>query len=184
MFKPTDLFELKHTEHAALFEGCDYAWQALKKIREYLTGHTRSELRNRCEGRAYIGPEVYIGEGTVVEDGVMINSVGIGSAEGAPIMDPSTNEYKKDENGTTVVSRLNETELQQLAGATKGIYVKLNEVDAAVDAITKQLSTIETSTLDDNAFRDYRSYFQWFLAFAFVLLIAEFLLPERKLKAA
>jgi NDP-sugar pyrophosphorylase family protein len=77
MFKPTDLFELKHTEHAALFEGCDYAWQALKKIREYLTGHTRSELRNRCEGRAYIGPEVYIGEGTVVEDGVMIKGPAI-----------------------------------------------------------------------------------------------------------
>ncbi len=52
-----------------------------------------------------------------------------------------------------LVTRLNETELQQLAGATKGIYVKLNEVDEAVNAITKQLSTIETTTLDDNAFR-------------------------------
>jgi NDP-sugar pyrophosphorylase family protein len=77
MFKPTDLFELKHTEHAALFEGCDYAWQALKRIREYLKGHTRPELHNRCEGRAFIGPEVYIGEGTVVEDGVMIKGPAI-----------------------------------------------------------------------------------------------------------
>jgi Ca-activated chloride channel family protein len=120
----------------------------------------------------------------LAEDGVMINSVGIGSAEGAPIMDPATNTYKKDENGTTVVSRLNETELQQLAGATKGIYIKLNEVDEAVNAITKQLSTIETTTLDDNAFRDYRNYFQWFLALALALLMVEFFLPERKLKAA
>jgi Ca-activated chloride channel family protein len=117
-------------------------------------------------------------------DGVMINTVGIGSAEGAPIMDPTTNEYKKDENGNTVVSRLNEAELQQLAGATKGIYVKLNEVDDAVNAITKQLSTIESTVLDDNAFKNYKNYFQWFLAFAFVLLMAEFFLPERKLKAA
>lgn len=120
----------------------------------------------------------------LAEDGVMINSVGIGSAEGAPIMDPATSTYKKDENGTTVVTRLNETELQQLAGATKGIYVKLNEVDEAVNAITKQLSTIETTTLDDNAFRDYRSYFQWFLALALALLMIEFFLPERKFKAA
>jgi Ca-activated chloride channel family protein len=117
-------------------------------------------------------------------NGVMINTVGIGSAEGAPIMDPATNEYKKDENGNTVVSRLNETVLQQLAGATKGVYVKLNEVDATVDAITKQLNTIESSSLDDNAFRDYQSYFQWFLAIAFVFLLIEFFLPERKLKAA
>jgi Ca-activated chloride channel family protein len=117
-------------------------------------------------------------------NGVMINTVGIGSAEGAPIMDPATNEYKKDENGNTVVSRLNETVLQQLAGATKGVYVKLNEVDATVDAITKQLNTIESSSLDDNAFRDYQSYFQWFLAIAFVFLLIEFFLPERKFKAA
>lgn len=120
----------------------------------------------------------------LAQDGVMINTIGIGSAEGAPIMDPATNEYKKDESGNTVVTRLNEAELQQLAGATKGVYVKLNDVNAAVEAITKQLSTIESSSLDDNAFRDYKSYFQWFLAIAFVLLMIEFFLPERKFKTA
>jgi Ca-activated chloride channel family protein len=114
----------------------------------------------------------------------MINTIGIGSAEGAPIMDPSTNEYKKDETGNTVVSRLNETELQQLAAASRGIYVKLNEVDATVNAITKQLGTIESTSLDDNAFREYKNYFQWFLAIAIVFLMIEFFLPERKLKAA
>jgi Ca-activated chloride channel family protein len=120
----------------------------------------------------------------LAQDGVMINTIGIGSAEGAPIMDPATNENKKDANGNTVISKLNEAELQQLASATKGVYVKLNEVDAAVNAITKQLSTIESSSLDDNAFRDYKSYFQWFLAIAFALLMIEFFLPERKFKAA
>lgn len=120
----------------------------------------------------------------LAQDGVMINTIGIGSAEGAPIMDPATNENKKDANGNTVISKLNEAELQQLAAATKGVYVKLNEVDAAVNAITKQLSTIESSSLDDNAFRDYKSYFQWFLAIAFGLLMIEFFLPERKFKAA
>jgi Ca-activated chloride channel family protein len=120
----------------------------------------------------------------LAQDGVMINTIGIGSTEGAPIMDPATNENKKDQNGNTVISKLNEAELQQLAGATKGVYVKLNEVDAAVNAITKQLSTIESTSLDDNAFRDYKSYFQWFLAIAFGLLMIEFFLPERKFKAA
>jgi Ca-activated chloride channel family protein len=120
----------------------------------------------------------------LAQDGVMINTIGIGSAEGAPIIDPATNENKKDANGNTVISKLNEAELQQLAAATKGVYVKLNDVDAAVNAITKQLSTIETSSLDDNAFRDYKSYFQWFLAIAFGLLMIEFFLPERKFKAA
>jgi bifunctional UDP-N-acetylglucosamine pyrophosphorylase / glucosamine-1-phosphate N-acetyltransferase len=77
MFKPSDLFDLSQTEHAALFEGCEFAWEALKKIRDYLKQHARSELHNRCDGRAYIGPDVFIGEGTVVEDGAMIKGPAI-----------------------------------------------------------------------------------------------------------
>src|SRR5438552_3558608 len=72
MFKPTDLFDLSQTEHAALFEGCEYAWEALKKIKDYVKTNVRPALKNRCEGTAYIGEQVFIGVGTVVEDGAMI----------------------------------------------------------------------------------------------------------------
>jgi UDP-N-acetylglucosamine diphosphorylase / glucose-1-phosphate thymidylyltransferase / UDP-N-acetylgalactosamine diphosphorylase / glucosamine-1-phosphate N-acetyltransferase / galactosamine-1-phosphate N-acetyltransferase len=71
-FKPDELFDLAQTEHAAIFAGCKYAWDALKKIEGYLAANLKPELRNLCEGRAYIGEKVFIGEGTVVEDGVMI----------------------------------------------------------------------------------------------------------------
>lgn len=77
MFKPTDLFDLSQTGHAALFDGCEYAWDALKKIKAYVAAHVRPELLNRCDGRAYIGDKVFIGEGTVVEDGVMIKGPAI-----------------------------------------------------------------------------------------------------------
>ena len=72
MFKPADLFDLSQTEHAALFEGCEYAWEALKKIKDYVKTNVRPALKNRCEGTAYIGEQVFIGVGTVVEDGAMI----------------------------------------------------------------------------------------------------------------
>ncbi len=77
MFKPVDLFDLKQTEHAALFEGCDYAWDALKRIEAYLQEHLRPGLHNRCEGVAYVGKKVFIGEGTLVEDGAMIKGPAI-----------------------------------------------------------------------------------------------------------
>ena len=77
MFKPTDLYDLSQTEHAALFEGCDYAWDAFKKLKEYLKAHLRPGLHNSCKGEAYIGEQVFIGEGTVVEDGVMIKGPAI-----------------------------------------------------------------------------------------------------------
>jgi len=72
MFKPADLFDLSQTGHAGLFEGCENAWEALKKLRDYLAANLRPGLHNRCEGRAYIDNRVFIGEGTVVEDGAMI----------------------------------------------------------------------------------------------------------------
>lgn len=77
MFKPGDLFDLGQTEHAALFDGCDFAWEVLRKIKEYVRAHVRPELRNKCEGRAWVGEMVFIGEGTTVEDGAMIRGPAI-----------------------------------------------------------------------------------------------------------
>ena len=115
-------------------------------------------------------------------NGVMINTIGIGSAKGAPIIDRSTNEYKKDLQGNTVISKLNDQILKQLAAGTRGIYVPMNEPNTTVDAIMKQLATIEATALEDNAFKDYKSYFQWFLGAAVLFLLIDFLLPERKWK--
>jgi UDP-N-acetylglucosamine diphosphorylase / glucose-1-phosphate thymidylyltransferase / UDP-N-acetylgalactosamine diphosphorylase / glucosamine-1-phosphate N-acetyltransferase / galactosamine-1-phosphate N-acetyltransferase len=77
MFKPADLFDLSQTEHASLFEGCEYAWEALKKIAPYIQANLRPKLKNRCDGVAYIGEQVFIGDGTVVEDGAMIKGPAI-----------------------------------------------------------------------------------------------------------
>ena len=115
---------------------------------------------------------------------IMINTVGIGSPEGAPIMDPMTNAYKKDQEGNTVISKLNEAELQQLAQATKGVYVRLTDPEQAVATIMQQLSTIEKTELEDSAFKDFTNYFQWFLGSAILFLLVEFFLPQKKWRAA
>jgi len=72
MFKPEDLFDLSQTEHAAIFEGCEHAWEALGRIADYLKKHLKPGLHNACMGVAWVGDQVFIGEGTVLEDGVMI----------------------------------------------------------------------------------------------------------------
>jgi NDP-sugar pyrophosphorylase family protein len=77
MFGPADLFDLDQTEHAAIFAGCQYAWEALKKIQPLVLAQGRPVLRNHCEGVAYIGERVSIGEGTLVEDGAMIKGPAI-----------------------------------------------------------------------------------------------------------
>ena len=77
MFKPADLFDLAQTAHAGIFDGCEFAWEALKKIESYIAANLKPELRNKCDGVAFIGDNVFIGEGTVVEDGVMIKGPAI-----------------------------------------------------------------------------------------------------------
>lgn len=76
MFKPTDLFDLSQTEHAALFDGCEHAWEALTKIADYVAQRPRQIPGKRFPG-ASIGEKVFIGEGTTVEPGAMIKGPAI-----------------------------------------------------------------------------------------------------------
>lgn len=114
--------------------------------------------------------------------GVMINTVGIGSPEGAQIIDPATGEAKKDAMGNVVISKLNEAELQQISDKTNGIYVHLDSSDDAVNALMKQLSQIDKKSFGDLSLVNFKSYYIWFAAAMFLLLLIELFIPERKKK--
>ena len=129
-------------------------------------------------------PEALQQAKSLSQNGVMINTVGIGSPEGAPIIDYTNNEVRKDAQGNAIITKLNEAELQQLAQATNGIYLRLDDTDDAAAKIMAQLATIEQTATGDRSFTDYKSYFQWFLALALVILMAELFIPERKMKLA
>ncbi len=114
------------------------------------------------------------------EQGVMINTVGIGSPEGATISDPATGDVKKDEAGNTVISKLNEDLLKQIATGTNGIYIRLQRSDEAVSILTKQLSQIDKKTFTDISQVNFKTFFIWFAAAMFILLLVENFIPERK----
>jgi Ca-activated chloride channel family protein len=113
------------------------------------------------------------------EDGVVINTIGIGSPAGSPLPDPETGTYKKDKEGNTVISKLNEEELKSIAAAGKGIYEHLdNNTEEVVNSLTQKTDSMEQKEFGENIFTDYNSYYQYFLAISLVLLIAEFFIPE------
>ena len=119
----------------------------------------------------------------LAEQGVMVNTVGLGSPEGSTIAEPVTGEIKKDEFGNTIISKLNEEALRQIATATNGIYHRLQSSNDAVSVLLKQFAQIEKKSFDDDSLLDYRTFFQWFAAAMFLLLLAEFFIPEtRKIK--
>lgn len=121
---------------------------------------------------------------SLASNGIMVNCIGLGSSQGTTIMDPATDTYKKDPQGQLVVSKLNEPLLQQLAAATKGTYIKLDNIKVAVDLVNRQLDTIASSAINDNSLKDYDTYYFWFLGVALLLVVTEFFWPERKWKMA
>lgn len=116
----------------------------------------------------------------LAEQGVMINTIGIGSPDGTTITDPATGELKKDETGATVISKLNEEGLKEIAKETNGIYIRLQSSDEAVATLKQQLSQIETKAFGDVSQMNFTTYYAWFAAAMFILLIVETLIPERK----
>lgn len=118
----------------------------------------------------------------LAEEGVMVNTVGIGSPQGAPIMDRETNEYKKDEDGNTVVTKLNEEELKKIAQTGNGIYQLFTSADVVAENLHRKLSTIGQTTLTGSSFGVYKHYFWYFLLAAFLILFIENFIPERTRK--
>lgn len=116
------------------------------------------------------------------DDGAVIYTIGIGSPEGAPIFDPALNDYKKDENGNTVISKLNEKDLQNIAAQTGGQYFLFTDADAIANQVAASIDQMEKKQIGGTGIRVYSSYFQWFLLAAFILLLLETIIPERKMK--
>ncbi|PZR27399.1 MAG: hypothetical protein DI535_10295 [Citrobacter freundii] len=116
--------------------------------------------------------------------GLMINTVGIGSPDGSYIPDPATGQNKIDETGSQVISKLNEDELKQLAQNTNGIYVRLQDSDDAVKQLKAQLSQIESKAFGDVSLMNFDVYYGWFALAMFVLVLAEYFIPETKKQKA
>jgi Ca-activated chloride channel homolog len=115
--------------------------------------------------------------------GVMVNTVGIGSPEGSTIKDTAGN-VKMDASGQPVISKLNEQILEQIAQATNGVYVHLQNTDVAVKQVMNQYAQIDKKALGDTSLYTYETYYTWLAVPMLLLLIAETFLPDRKKLAA
>lgn len=122
--------------------------------------------------------------GILAENGVLLHTIGVGSTEGSTLVDPITQEQKKDAQGNVVISRLNEAMLQELAKGANGTYQHLENTDQAVNNILEQINGMEQKSISDQSFINYRSFFQWFIALALALLLLDFFISERKRKSA
>jgi Ca-activated chloride channel family protein len=118
------------------------------------------------------------------EKGIRVYTIGMGLPEGAPIpvydRYGNQNGFKKDLNNNTVITRLNEDMLRQIAAAGKGEYVRANNTQAGLDVIFDEINKLEKTKFESRVFSDYEDRFQYFLAVALLLLLIEFAIFDRR----
>ncbi|GLB52724.1 BatB protein [Neptunitalea chrysea] len=121
-----------------------------------------------------------------VEKGIKIYTIGIGTVKGdvIPIKDDKgiTITYKKDSNGETVITRLNEDNLKQIAEEGNGEYINGENTAKTVKYVTEFLDTMDKTTFESQQYTDFEDKFQWFLIAGIVLLIIDGLMLEKKTK--
>jgi Ca-activated chloride channel family protein len=115
--------------------------------------------------------------------GIVVYSLGIGTPEGGPIPvyngDIRTG-YKKNRDGTTIITRLDDSLLQRIASVGKGMYVRITNSEEGWQKVFDDLNKIQKSELESRQFSDYEDRFQYFIGFSLLFLIFELFVFDKK----
>lgn len=121
---------------------------------------------------------------TATEQGIRVFTIGMGLPEGAPI--PIYNAagaqsgFKKDRQGQTVITKLDEDLLRQIAAAGNGSYARANNASVGLSKIFEDINQIEKKEIETRQFTDFEDQFQYYIGAAIFLLILELLIAARK----
>jgi len=117
------------------------------------------------------------------EEGIKIFTIGVGSTKGAPIPIKRNGivlNYKKDNTGETVITKLNEETLINIAEEANGQYINGNNTNDVVVAIREILNKMDKKEFEAKEFAEYKDQFQWFLGLGIFFLCIDIFLLERK----
>ncbi len=114
------------------------------------------------DGEDHSPEELKAAQETALKNGIRIIAIGIGTKEGTLIperedLSGKVLEYKKDKEGNTVVSKLDEKTLLELAQATGGAYISYTspaQVASKVEASVKGLDRSTSRTAQRAAYKN------------------------------
>ena len=147
-----------------------------EEISDQKEQHTSRVIVLASDGEDHF-PESATIAAELAKNGFVIHTIGIGSTKGVPIPISANNkQFKKDAAGNTVITRLNEYTLQNIANSGKGLYVHANNANMGFETILNEINNMEKSDIEDINFSLYDSYFQYPLLLGLLLLFVETLL--------
>lgn len=117
------------------------------------------------------------------DQGIRIFTIGVGNENGGPIPIKRNGvilNYKKDRNGETVITKLNEDTLREIAQEANGVYINGSSTSEVVDTIKDLLDKMDKKEFESKQIADFKDQFQWFLGFGILFLFIDIFLLERK----
>ena len=118
------------------------------------------------------------------KQGIRVCTIGMGLPDGSPIpvYDPRgrTNNYKRDRNGSIIMTHLNEEMLRQIAHAGNGTYVRASNAGSGLSDITSVIGGLDKEEMGEAVFSAYESRYMYPLAAGLLCLLAEVILYERR----
>lgn len=119
------------------------------------------------------------------EKGVIIHTIGLGSIQGSPIplyKNGRQTGFMKDNQGNSVVTKLNIDMLKEIAGAGSGLFVQAHSGNVGLNYILDEIDSMEKSEFGTKVYTDYEDRFQYFIGISMLLLVFEVLLHDKKNK--
>ncbi len=135
------------------------------------------------DGEDHFGESVIRIAEDASKQGIKIFTIGVGSAKGGPIPIKRNGvvlNYKKDKQGETVITRLNEETLKNIANEANGAYIKGNNTNEVVEQIRGILNAMDKKEFEAKQISEFKDQFQWFLGFGLFFLFLDIFFLERK----
>lgn len=119
------------------------------------------------------------------EKGIIVHTIGMGLPQGAPIPVYNRNgqkDFRKDNQGNVVVTKLNEPMLQNISAAGTGMYVRANNAQTGLEMLYEKINEMEKEEFESKVYADYEDRFQLLVMLALCCLFIEFIILPRKNK--
>lgn len=117
---------------------------------------------------------------SAAREGVRVCTIGMGLPEGSPIPEGKRGGYKRNRDGSIIMTRLNEQMLRDVASAGNGVYVRAGNVNSGLSDITNLIAHLDKAEFGEAQFAAYESRFMYPLVAGLLCLLAEVLLFERR----
>ena len=134
------------------------------------------------DGEDHVGESSNIAE-QANQEGIRIFTIGVGETTGGPIplkRNGIVQSYKKDQSGETVITKLDEQTLKDIASEANGEYIFGKNTSEVTDKVKEILNGMDKKEFEAKQFADFKDQFQWFLGAGLLLLFLDIFLLDRK----